>query len=237
MVLVSIGFALLLPERVRIADAAKDTTLAVYNEAVASQLPGNALLWAKTDSEGFMGFDTPTGHVPALLPGLMVLDWYRLGTVRRLHPFLQPPKHWSAGSLNQLIYMAFDAGIPVYSTDYLYFTQSKTDHTHRTGLYFVRSPKASGYFDATSARSVIELCPFVERLPESPPETHWLSLGLMGDFSSAYSDLTGYFHENHIDDAARISFRIAGALEAGNPGGSAAASCRELEEWNVHAHF
>jgi len=230
----TLGFLAVLPNRILLANAAKDTTLKVFHDAVSSQLPSKGLVLARSDDEGFLGFGSAPNQVPALLPGLMGLDWYRLNTLPKLVPFLQPPAHWHLKAFGALETLMYEHHIPLISTDLRYF-DPKSGKVQRTGLFFIWSSDVRSFFDSQSAQSVIRLCPYVAQLPELPLRVHWLSIALMKDFSDAFIDLAVYLQRNTQNEPAMIATRIANALASGNPNHEAAANCKILQEWNGYA--
>lgn len=220
-------FIFLLPARLELANARQDTTQAIFHQAVSEAIPSPALVIARTDDEGFAGFGRVPNERFAVLTGMLEQDWYRVRTLVKFYPYLNPPTHWDGTQAAKFLPTLYANRVPIFSTDVRYLG-FESRHIARRGLGFLLDSRLNEGFDETSLRSVLALCPWVKRLPALPTAGRPFSRVMFDDFALAFVDLARFLELRQKAAPRAAAIEVARALSDGNARGEAASACDRL---------
>jgi hypothetical protein len=204
-----------------LANTADDSTLTVFRQAIAQDLPETSLYVAGQSEEYFSGIPIAGKlRFPVQRGVFFTFPWYMEEVAPKLEPRIDFSK---VHVFSDLIQQAFDHGIPyIASIDEAIFKTTGVPAELRGLLYISNREKAAVTiqtkapapppFTLETVNSAIKLCPLVRGLKRLPPGSHGYSRQLRKFIARAYDGAGIFLFSAHQEELGKIYKVIAMSL-------------------------
>jgi hypothetical protein len=190
-------------------DASSELTMQSYREAIAQDLPENALYISGQNEEYFAGIPTEKGlRFPIQKGGFLNRRWYVESTLPRLEPALP---HTFGITHRELVEAALAAGRPVVSPDEDVFRSLKLPAEMRGILWYAPAQPDMLQTEKT-LESALRLCTLVQRMKQLPEKGHGYAHQLRKYFARAYSHAGLYLQKRGNTAGAQAAHSLMVAL-------------------------
>ncbi|MFZ9596424.1 MAG: protein O-mannosyl-transferase family [Bdellovibrionia bacterium] len=190
-------------------DASSEFTMQAYREAIAQDLPNDALYLSAQSEEYFAGIPTPQGlRFPIQKGAFLNHPWYVESTLPRLEPNLP---HKLGITTRDLVESALALGRPVVSPDEAVF-KSLNLPAELHGILWYAPAQPNHPQTEKTLESAIRICPLLHGLHPLPLRGHGYAHQLRKYFARAYSHAEAYLQIHQNTEGARAAHALMDAL-------------------------